>query len=115
MNQLTLTIPSLQGTLAKPAEPTLQPFFAKEPSSPSRSNAGQRESAAKIKSLINEPENGQLVTCGHTQYGGYSLIQRLWLVSAFLHLDTEVASKPRTAHTAVRYGQLNQLSFPEIS
>ncbi len=39
-------------------------------------------------------------TCGHTQYGGGSVIQRLWLVSAFLHLDSEVASKPRTAHTA---------------
>jgi len=47
----------------------------------------------------------QAVTCGHTQYGGYSVFQRLWLVSAFLHLDSEVASKPRTAHTAVRYKQ----------
>ena len=47
----------------------------------------------------------QAVTCGHTQYGGYSVIRRLWLVSAFLHLDSDVASKPRTAHTAVRYSQ----------
>jgi|GEM_PF-4407856 len=42
----------------------------------------------------------QAVTCGHTQYGGYSVFQRLWLVLAFLYLDKEVASKPRTAHTA---------------
>ena len=35
----------------------------------------------------------QAATCGHTQYGGYSVIQRLLLVSAFLHLDSEVASK----------------------
>jgi len=35
------SIPSLQGTLAKPSKPTLQPNFAKEPFLPSRSNAGQ--------------------------------------------------------------------------
>ncbi|MFW5760846.1 MAG: phage integrase N-terminal SAM-like domain-containing protein [Cyclobacteriaceae bacterium] len=57
----TLTVPSLQGTLAKPAMPTLQPNFAKEPFSPSRSNAGQRYSAAKINRLDNELKNGQLV------------------------------------------------------
>jgi hypothetical protein len=73
------TVPSLKGTLAKPAKPMLQPNFAnrgeaelmstiekyyfanKEPFSPSRSNAGQRDSAAKINGLINEPKNGQLV------------------------------------------------------
>ena len=97
-----LTIPSLQGTLAKPAIPTLQPNFAKEPFSPSRSNAGQRDNAEKITRLDNEPKNGQFVTCGHKQYGGYSVIHRQWLVTASLHLDKEVASKPRTAHTAVR-------------
>lgn len=48
------------------------------------------------------------ITCGHTQYGGCSVIQRLWLVSAFLHHDKEAASKPRTAHTAVRYAQLQR-------
>ena len=99
----TLSIPSQKGTLAKPAMPTLKPNFAKEPFSPSRSTAGQRDSAAKINRLDNVPKNGQLVTCGHTQYGGYSVFQRLWLFSAFLHLDKEVASKSRTAHTAVRY------------
>jgi len=45
------TVPSLQGTLAKPAKPTLKPNFAKEPSSPSRSNARLRDSAAKINRL----------------------------------------------------------------
>jgi len=103
LKKQTHTVPSLQGTLAKPTKPTLQPNFAKEPFSPSRSNAGQRNSAAKINRLNNELKNGRLVTCGHTQYGGYSVFQRLWLVSAFLYLDSEVASKPRTAHTAVRY------------
>lgn len=98
----TPTVPSLKGTLAKPAKPTLNPNFAKEPFSPSRSNTGQRDSAAKTNRFDNEPKNGQLVTRGHTQYGGYSVIQRLWLVSAFLHLDSEVASKSRTAHTAIR-------------
>ncbi len=45
----------------------------------------------------------RVVTCGHTQYGGCSVIHCLWLVSAFMHLDSEVASKSRTAHTAVRW------------
>lgn len=59
--------------------------------------------------ILTNKKNGQLVTCGYTQYGGYSVIQRLWLVSALLHLDSEVASKPRTAHTAVRYPTTNNL------
>jgi len=63
---------------------------------------GQKDSEAKINRLDNDPKNGQLVTCGHTQYVGCSVIQRLWLVSAFLHLDKDVASKPRTAHTTIR-------------
>jgi len=102
MNMQSHTVPSLQGTLAKPTRLTLKPNFAKEPFSPSRSHAGQRDSAAKRNRFINELKNGQLVTCGHTQYGGYSVFKRLWLVSAFLHLDEEVASKSRTAHTADR-------------
>lgn len=99
----THTFPSLQGTCRKPCSPAHLPNLRQEPSSPSRSNAGQRNSAAKINRLDIELKNGQLVTCGHTQYGEYSVIQRLWLVSAFLHLDKEVASKSRTAHTAIRY------------
>jgi len=46
------TIPSLQGTLAKPAKPALQPNFAKEPFRPSRSNAGLRYSVNLIDKLI---------------------------------------------------------------
>ena len=60
----THPIASLQGTLAKPAKPTLKSNFAKDPFSPSRSNAGLRDSAARIKRLINGLKNGQLVTCG---------------------------------------------------
>ena len=48
----TRTVPSLQGTLAKPTKPTLQPNFAKEPFRPSRSNVGQRDSADLIGILI---------------------------------------------------------------
>jgi hypothetical protein len=103
MNMQTLSFPSLQGTLAKPAKPALKPNFAKEPIRPSRSNAGQKNSAAKIMRLNYKLKNGQLVTCGHTQYGGCSVFQRLWLFSALLHLDSDVASKSRTAHTAVRW------------
>jgi len=43
-----LTVPSLQGTLAKHSKPTLQPNFAKEPFCPSRSNVGLRDSANMI-------------------------------------------------------------------
>jgi hypothetical protein len=69
MQTHTHTIPSLQGTLAKPAMPTLKPDFAKEPFSPSRSNAGQRDNAAKNR-LIYEPKYGQLVTAYHCACGG---------------------------------------------
>jgi len=100
----THTVPSLQGTCRKRCKPTHKPNLRQEPCSPSRSTAGQSDSAAKINRLNNELKNGQLVTCGHTQYGGCSVIQRLWLVSPFLHLDKEVASKSRTAHTAIRCG-----------
>lgn len=48
----THTVPSLQGTLAKRTKPTLQPNFDKEPFRPSRSNAGQRDSATLIDILI---------------------------------------------------------------
>jgi len=58
----THTVPSLQGTLAKPAMPTLQPNFAKEPFSPSRSNAGQRDSAAKMKDRLTGKINNETPT-----------------------------------------------------
>jgi hypothetical protein len=48
----TLTVPSLQGTLAKHTKPTLQPNFAKEPFRPSRPNAGLRNIANMIDRLI---------------------------------------------------------------
>ena len=60
----THTVPSLQGTLAKPEKPTLQPNFAKEPFRPSRSNAGLRDSANLIDILI-EKINRQCLTGGH--------------------------------------------------
>jgi hypothetical protein len=37
------SIPSLQGTLAKRTKPTLKPIFAKEPFSPSRSDADTKQ------------------------------------------------------------------------
>lgn len=56
-----LTIPSLQGTLAKHTKPTLQTNFAKEPFRPSLSTAGFRESADMIDKQ-NENENRQCPT-----------------------------------------------------
>jgi len=56
-------IPSLQGTLAKHTEPTLKPYFAKEPFCSSRSNAGLRVSANMIGKLI-ENKNRQCLTAG---------------------------------------------------
>jgi len=66
----TLTFPSLQGTCRKRCKPTRNPNLRQEPFSPSRSNAGQRDSAAKINRLNNEPKNGQLVTAYHCACGG---------------------------------------------
>jgi hypothetical protein len=64
----TLTVPSLQGTSRFSASmfshrrKTRKTLDREEPFSPPRSNAGQKDSAAKINRLINELKNGQLVT-----------------------------------------------------
>jgi len=93
------TIPSLQGTLAKPAMPTLKPNFAKEPFSPSRSSAGQKDSAAKINRLTNELKNGQLVTCyirhvGDTAYSSDSFSNNIFcnLIRKYLEIPHGVYS-----------------------
>ena len=55
------TIPSLQGTLAKPTKHTLQSNFAKEPFRPSRSNAGLKDSANLIDKMIeNDIKNDKM-------------------------------------------------------
>lgn len=46
------SVPPLQGTLAKRTSPSLQSNFAKEPFSPSRSNAGLRDNANMVDKLI---------------------------------------------------------------
>ena len=58
----THTIPSLQGTLAKPAKPTLKPNFAKEPFSPSRSNTRIERQCIKNEIIRLENNNGQRTT-----------------------------------------------------
>lgn len=70
----THTVPSLQGTLAKHAKPTLQPNFAKEPFRPSLSNAGLRDSANMIDIQI-ENKNRQCLTAGIV-HAGFSKSQR---------------------------------------
>ena len=70
--------------------------FAKEPFSPSRSNAGQRPSAAKIDRLNNEQKNGQLVTSGHKTLGAKWLFEPLFSHQRSLYPDSEVAPKPPT-------------------
>ena len=72
----THTIPSLQGTLAKPAKPTLKPNFAKEPFSPSRSNTRIERQCIKNEIIRLENNNGQRTTCGIKHWGlsGYSNI-----------------------------------------
>jgi hypothetical protein len=74
MNILKLTIPSLQGTLAKPAKPTQQPNFAKEPFRPSRSNAGLRDIENMLDKRI-ENINRQCLTAGIV-HAGFSGLQR---------------------------------------
>jgi len=46
------SIPSLQSTLAKRTKPTLKPNFAKEPFSPSRSEAVTKQHCSSIESLV---------------------------------------------------------------
>lgn len=55
------TIPSLQGTLKKRTKPALQPNFAKEPISPSRSKVGLIDNANLIDKQI-EKINRQCLT-----------------------------------------------------
>ncbi len=45
------TIPSLSGTLAKCTKLTLKPIFAKEPFSPSLSEADTKQHCGKIESM----------------------------------------------------------------
>ena len=51
---MQMEYPSLQGTLAKHTNLTLQPNFTKEPFSPSRSIAGLRDSAKLTDKLIDD-------------------------------------------------------------
>ena len=44
-------IPSLSGTLAKRTKPTLKPILAKEPFSPSHSDADTKQHCGKIESM----------------------------------------------------------------
>jgi len=59
---------------------------------------GLTEKMLQIERRVTEKNQLQAVTCDHTQYGGYSVIQRRRLVIVFLHLDKEVASKTATSH-----------------
>jgi hypothetical protein len=73
-NNQPLTIPSLQGTLAKPTKPILLPNFAKEPFRPSRSSDGLRDSTNLINKQI-ENKNRQCLTAGivHAGFSGLLL------------------------------------------
>ena len=79
------TFPSLSGTLAKRSTPTLQPNFAKEPSSPSRSNPRTEMYCSKMKEKSMTDKNGQLVTryiknwADTTEIKGCSSLQTLYL------------------------------------
>ncbi len=68
------TVPSLQGTLAKHAKPTLQPNFTKEPFRPSRSNAGLRDSA-NLKDLLIKKINRQCLTANIRKLGFRGLLK----------------------------------------
>jgi hypothetical protein len=71
----TQTFPSLQGTLAKRTKPTLQPNFAKEPSSPSRSDSRHDNNAAKLKTEILKTSTASFNKCiCHKGFSGYSSV-----------------------------------------
>jgi hypothetical protein len=65
---MIITVPSLQGTLAKRAKPMLQPNFTKEPFRPSRSNVGLRDSAQLMDKQI-ENINRQCLTANKSKLG----------------------------------------------
>jgi len=65
----TRTIPSLQGTLAKRSKPTLQPNFAKEPFSPSLSNAKSTDAQETKKGTSIEVKCLKMNKAQHTTRG----------------------------------------------
>lgn len=94
------TFPSLSGTLAKRTNPALQPNFAKEPSSPSRSNA--ETDKCSIYEINDKMNKGQLVTRGHKTLGAKWLFERQFSHQSLLYLDSGVAPNSPTFHTAIR-------------
>jgi hypothetical protein len=97
-----LTVPSLQGTLAKCSKPTLQPNFAKEPFRPSHFNDGLRHGAYLIDKQ-NENINRQCLTANIGKRGDSGCIQHPVSVSAFSSADTNELRKPRLPILADRY------------
>jgi hypothetical protein len=104
---LTLSIPSLQGTLAKRSKPTLQPNFAKEPCSPSHSNAytadlDKTKNRALIASKYLKMNKAQHTTSGHKTLGTKWLFELQFSHQSLLYFDREVTPKSPTFHTASR-------------
>jgi len=54
---------------------------------------GLTEKMLQIERRVTEKNQLQAVTCDHTQYGGYSVIQRRRLVIVFMHLDVNSKRK----------------------
>jgi hypothetical protein len=100
----THTIPSLLGTFGIPAKLAHSPKMPKEPSSPSRSNA-QRERQCLIGQIDDKIEQGQRTTRGHKTLGARWLFALRLSNQSSLYLDSEVAPKPPTFHTAIRWRQ----------
>ena len=97
------TIPSLQGTLAKPTKLTLQPIFAKEPFRPSHSNAGLRNGANLLDKLI-ENKNRQCLTANISKLGDSGLVKVRTFNRIFNGLTSGWLRNPSLLILANRWG-----------
>ena len=111
---LTRTVPSLQGTLAKRTKLMLQPNFAKESFRPSRSTAGLRDSADLNDKQI-ENINRQCLTGCHKTFWGQWLFEHSTTLQGLLSMDTNETRSPKRFIQPNRYVQGVKPTVPKIN
>lgn len=70
---ISISLPFAFRHIGKTLKTTLQPNFAKEPSSPSHANAWMKDSAAKMKDKLTGKINNETLTHGivHAGFSGF--------------------------------------------
>lgn len=66
---ISISLPFAVRHIGKTHKTTLQPNFAKEPSSPSHANARMKDSAAKMKDKLTGKINNETLTSGIKHWG----------------------------------------------